>query len=152
MIPNRHSDHNFVGRTIWADDLFDPRDKLGRDKLRTIDYYSQVRHDKVIITAGDTPTNIYIPSSGRVVIVQSRYGDHVTFNCRVSPDLIYGLVEALSGDTFDFEMVMLAPGEFYTIPYSDFLGMIHEQPADCFRLAKILGGLYQKTIGNIRSL
>lgn len=99
----------------------------------------------IVVRRGDPVDGLYLLRSGQAVIFEERKlpEDGVT---AVEADRIYGVIEALSGDPFEFSIKAVTRCEFGVIDRDNFLSRLGNEPAMCFRLAQIMGRMNREIL------
>lgn len=137
--------------SICVDELLRGLDSGHRQSLALIESHVTILPENIVFASGDEPLKIYVHRGGRAVLFHDSGPMSTVYACPVGFNRIYGLVEALSGSTFEFSLKTVQSGEFDVIDLDDFLTFIKHQPALCFRLAEILSRLYQQAMQTIKS-
>lgn len=151
MWPHVGTNRNVFLDQISAERLFRCLNSNDRNTLQSIKKNIHLATATTIFYSGERPLQIFIHRSGWAVLWPDRSCKRAVHTAEVGSEMIYGLIEVLSGSTFDVSMTGLAESEFETIERDDFLHFICDQPALCFRLIKILSHLYQQTLHTIQS-
>lgn len=144
------TEHLFLDR-ISVDNLFSGLDQHVRKELTSIERPLRFLPNEIVFATGDQPRFIYIHRQGRVAHFQQDGIREIIFACPVVADRFYGLIEVLSGNTFNASMKTLTDNEFEVIHRDEFLAFIQEQPVLCFRLAEIISRLYQTALLTLKS-
>ena len=150
MSPNGKTNQNFLRDTLSADELFGSLTPTHRRDLDAIMEHIRFLPDKTVISSGDQPLYIYIHQSGRATIFHDESGIS-GYAFPAEPSHIYGVIEALSGKTFNIRLKTITDSDFARIERDDFLRFVREQPTVAFKLAEILSRLYQNAVQLIKS-
>jgi CRP-like cAMP-binding protein len=101
--------------------------------------------ESLVLSSGDIPQKLYLLRRGRAILIKERELRY-DFVTPVEPGCIYGMVEALSGDSFEYSMKTVTQCDFGVIDKDNFLGRMSNDPVMCFRLAQTMGRLNRKIL------
>lgn len=148
----RKDDHrqNFTRDTLSADELFSTLPPAPRQALDLIERHVTISKDRIVFESGDQPTDIFVHRRGVAAI--SYNGSNASSGAdRAKPNQIYGIVETLSGSSFDICLRTITDSDFDLISRDEFLAFVSTQPALAFKLAQLLSRLYQDALDQIKS-
>ena len=144
-------DEGLIYGPVTVNELFCGLSAAGRNTLASFEERRSVAANVTVFAAGDLPLFLYVHLSGSAVLIPASGPERVTYACPIGSNGIYGLVEALSGNTFESTFKTITACEFCVIGKDRFLGFIRQRPATCFRLAEILSRSYRQALQTIRS-
>lgn len=138
MRPRKQADENSINGSTKQTDLQREPFSAFHDEFACDETVVCFEPESLVIRWGDIPEKIYVLRGGRAEICKE-HELHEDFVISVEKDRIYGVVEALSGDPFEFTMKAITQCTFGIVDRDKFLGRISNDPAMCFRLAQIMG-------------
>ena len=121
------------------------------DEVATAEEHLKILPGKPIFLDGYRPHQILIHRRGRAVLYCSTDVLQVLDAWPRGPHRIFGLIEALSGDSYRMSMRTVTSCDFGAIGVTDFLDIVRKNPDVCFSLAKILSKLCQFELTAIKS-
>lgn len=141
----------FSNGTISADSLLDGLDPCHCRALASIEEHIKVPPARVVFAVGDQPRRIFIHRSGRALLIWTDGVTHRVSTYPVRPNHIFGLIEALSGSTYNVSMKTITSNELDVIGAGDLFNFLRDHPALCFKLAATLSRKCQSALQMIRS-
>jgi len=93
---------------------------------------------ETLFEPGESSDRIYILQNGEAGIYVQQGSPNSTFSHPIEPGRLYGLIEAVSGGPMWYSIKARTRCSFSVIYRETLLAALAEEPALCFRLARIL--------------
>lgn len=134
----------FLGGPLSADHLLQGLPKAALEKFSKLRRRKLLKEGTSIVSAGTTSKNICILCSGSAIFcVPSQAGRKILRE--MAPNELMGVTEAISGATFEYDVITTSPTFLDVIKKADFLDFMNKTPEFCFRLLTDLGSNLQKS-------
>ena len=137
--------------TISINELFSGLDRCQCKSVASIGEHLTVPPSTTLFASGDRPGKIFLHRSGCVLLFWSNGMKRVADASQVDQDRIYGLIEALSGDSFDMTVQTVTKSEFDVMGADDLFNFVRKEPDLCFKLTESLSSLCRTALQNIKS-
>ncbi len=149
-----HLQDDAIGRSITGLNFTDhPPGGLGElaDFLSGSEDHLRISAGELVFAPGDEVIQIYIHRSGQVVLFSDSGPCSGSDASPTEPGRVYGIMEAISCERFEFGMSAVTDSEFDLIKAVDLIHFLQTDPTASFRLAQNLGRMYQQILRSIRS-
>jgi CRP-like cAMP-binding protein len=151
MPPQERADNNILCSTISAHDLFEGLSEDDTALLAKMKLSRKFQPNSTVFAPGDSVSDIYVHTAGQAELFFELGGSRRVSACPVESNLIYGLVEALSGVPSEFGFQTVTAAEVSIYRGEEFFKFVKERPALSFRLAKIISGMYKSAVETIKN-
>lgn len=137
----------FLGGPLSADHLLQGLPKASLEAFSKLRRRKLLKEGVPIVSAGTTSINVCILCSGSAIFcVPTKKGRKILRE--MSPNELMGVTEAISGATFEYEVITTAPTFVDVIKKADFIEFLNTNPEFCFRLLKDIGSNLQTSYQN----
>lgn len=134
----------FLGGPLFADHLFQGLPKGALEEFTKLRRRKLLKEGIPIVTNGTTSVNVCILTSGSAIFcVPTKKGRKILRE--ISPNELMGITEAISGATFEYDVITTSPTFVDVIKKADFIDFLNTHPEFCFKLLRDIGSNLQKS-------
>ena len=104
----------------------------------------------VIFSSGQRPSDIFLIKRGQAVLSTENGSELVIDAGEGESTPAFGMLESLAGGKFGMTLRSLTKNEVCVIDTGEFVESVRHSPKLSFRLAEMLAGMYEQTVGLLK--